>query len=284
MSNVRAQFDLYRLKIEAPPLSELFHPIVKKNPSNLIVEAIGEKPTISTRFRPSWHIGNVVNFEGSLFFALGKTTESTRHSYDSLSRNFRENQVDEARYTDVVFVADLQVCAILRKSAIARPPLLARHLSKLINQTDIARQHGIQFAIDPIPDPEDFLNVIRNASFLIRFEFTFGQPNPFDVENLIHKPQERLCQEIRAKGGRTAVSGENLKPEIAEAITRSVSSTGNTARVSYKQDEDGPTQTKSLTDRQLSILSDYPENDHKKRSLLSQIKNAYRRIREEKLS
>ena len=90
--------------------------------------------------------------------------------------------------------------------------------------------------VDAIPDPQSFIEQLRNSFAITKFSFTASFQNPFDVEDLIQRPAERFAEIAGAEKTKVEVQGENLNEEVLEELARGVASTGEQAAATVRQD------------------------------------------------
>ena len=112
------EFHLYRIKMIRPMQSSLLHD--DKSPADLFFNAIQERPSLPIRKDLAWHIGNLerIDKDGGQF-AVGKTTKTTFAKYDSNTRNFREEHLEESPYTLCLYDTRIGFIAIAKKSKLA---------------------------------------------------------------------------------------------------------------------------------------------------------------------
>ena len=273
-------FHLYRLKIERPETRALFDDKQRK-PSKTILQAIEEKPSEELRKGQFWRIGNIKKLsETTIFFALGKITKATHALYDETRGDFVEQAQEEAPHTHVGIDLKFQVCAIAEKSIIAFPvDNIAKNLAKLLSASELAGKGRFKFNLSKISDPEDFLELVRNAVRISKFEMDFSPPNPFDVDQQFHKPMEELLQATRAQQGKTAIKGESLNAEETEKIARSTAASGNKVKAHIQSKEDEKPMLKHMDVNPVTVSVDEINTDDGKQNLLERIRKAYLRVR-----
>lgn len=105
-----------------------------------------------------------------------------------------------------------------------------------MNASGIPEEAGVQIVVDPIIDPEGFIEQMRGASAVTRFSFTASFPNPFDVEALIQRPAEAFTKAAGGERTKVEVEGENLNEELLEELARGVASTGDQASATIRPD------------------------------------------------
>ena len=224
-------FYLYRLKIERSDKLSMFDDQTRQ-PGAVILSAIEEKPSQEIRKGQTWHIGNIQKVEeDTVFFALGKVTKATHALYDEERGDFIEEALEEAPHTYVAVDLNLQVCAIAHKSKIApKADGIARNLAKLLSASREAETGRLVFTLSSISDPNEFLELVKNARRITEFEMTLSPPNPVDAESQFYRPMEEYIRATNGKQGKSSVKGDDLNTEVIEDMARSAASTGNKAK------------------------------------------------------
>ena len=274
------QFCLYRLKIEWSDNPSLFGD-GEKNPGNIILSAIKEKPSCEIRKGQEWHIGNIEKIgKEKVFLALGKVTKATHEFYDEEKGDFLEKDLDEAPHTYVAIDLNLQVCAIAKKSKIApKVNTIARNFSRVLNASQKAELNHLTFTLNAILDPNEFLQLIKNAKYITKFEMALSPPNPPDVEELFHKPLEKFLHEVKGNQGKVSVGGKNLNKDILEGLTRSAVSSGSEVKARIQSEDDPKPVPKNLGENLIIVECDELTTDEEKRRLLAAVEKAYHRVR-----
>lgn len=273
-------FYLYRLKIERPETPSIFDD-QSRSPGDIILASIEEKPSEELRKGQSWRIGNIQKLSAdTVFFALGKITKATHELYDEALGDFVAEALEEAPHTYVAVDLEYQVCAIAQKTKIApRVDNIAKNLAKLLSASNVAELGHLEFTLSEISDPDEFLELVRNAVRISEFEMTFSPPNPFDVNRQFHKPMEEFLQAAHAQQGKTAIKGESLEAEVIEDLARSAASSGNKAKARIQSEEDAKPTLKHLDGNPVTVSVDEIVTDDEKAGLFARIREAYRRVR-----
>lgn len=223
------EYHLYRAKFIKPAQLPLF--VKNKSSMDLFLESIHDKPEYTLSSGSEWHLGNVrMHDEVSGSFAVGRTTKTTVEKFDKDTGDFIDELDDSGPYTVVIFDAKIGLLGIAKKSKLApNASSIARRIKDLLLTTSIAIESGIDIRVDVIPDPEDFLDKLREAYSIRRFRATFTGPNPVDADELFQKPLSVYAQSIGASSGTLEVVGDALNEEVAESVAKSTAATGNTA-------------------------------------------------------
>ena len=273
-------FFLFRLTIERP--HSLFDDQTLSS-RQVILDAIEKKGSHSRRNGPQWRIGNLQKLNGSsVFFALGKITQKTLQLYDNEAGDFVEAPFDEAPHTYVVVDLEYQICAIARKTIVSQTPNgAATNLKRILNaahEGSVDRAF-MKFALSPIDDPEEFLDLIRSAHRVSEFTVQFSLPNPIDVERQYMRPMEQCLRHAHGEKGETTLRGPHLNPELLEELTRSAASSGNPARARIQSSPNGRLVAKRSVGSQASVAVEEIATDDDKLSLAERVRSAYRTIR-----
>lgn len=270
------EYHLYRAKFIKP--SQL--PLLAKDKSSmdLFLDSIQDKPEYILSTGSEWHIGNVTMFdEFSGSFAVGKTTKTTVEKFDKETGDFGEKLDDAAPYTVVVFNAKIGLLGIAKKSKLApNATSISRRIKNLFSTTKTAVEHGIEVRIDAIPDPEDFIDKLRSAYCIRKFQATFTGPNPVDADELFQKPLSVYAQNMNASSGTLSVVGDALNEDIATAVAKSTAATGNTASARVISSKGGKAKNIKMKGDAVAVSV---EEDASNPTVLERIQEEYSRIR-----
>lgn len=276
-------FYLYRLKIERSKEPELPGLLdgTSSSPSDIIRAAIEEKPSKEIRKGNIWHIGNIEQVgETGLFFAFGRITKSIVEKYNEEDGNFCDELEEQAPYTYVILDLKYQVCAVAHKSRIApKVSQIAGNLAKLLNETKKAKDNNLNLVMAEISDPQEFLEYIRDAYIIRKFDVDFSPPNPWDVEHDFQEPMENLLRETGGQKGKTTIQGESLEKEPIQKLAAAAAATGNSASAQLQEEQDGNFITKRIGRNPASLPTNEIVIKDKKSSLLFEIIELYQRIK-----
>lgn len=237
---------LYRLKLVFPIQKSLFSDDLSR--PDLFRSILNERPSFELRRGLLWHIGNVTFIdENGGYFAVGRTTRSTLEKYDEKTKNFTEEELETSPYTHVLFDCRIGFLAIANKARLS-PTIqgIARKICDLFSTAPITKTNELHVSLDQISDPLDFIESVRSAYSIRRFEVTFSRSNPFDVDEFFQKPMEKYLDATNGEKGKTAVTGQDLNSETLIIVTQSVAATGNDAKAILKIDEHSRYSTKWL--------------------------------------
>jgi len=273
-------FYLYRLKIERSKEPGFFDDTTS-TPSEIIRAAIEEKPFKEIRKGNTWHIGNIEQIgRTGLFFAFGRVTKSIVEKFDEEAGDFIEEPEEQAPYTYVILDLEYQVCAVAHKYKIApRVSQIANNLAKLLNETNKAKDNNLTLVMAEISDPHEFLEYVRSAHVIRKFDVGFSPPNPWDVEEDFQKPMEKYLEVSGGSKGKTTIQGGNLEKGPIEKLAAAAAATGNSASAQLQQEHDGNFITKRIGRNPTSLVADEIATQDEKNSLLSKIVELYQSIR-----
>ncbi len=223
------EYNLYRIKFIKSKQTNLFNEVY--SPSEIFYNAINEKPTLINKLDYTWHIGNIEPLrESSGYFRVGRTTKRTVEKYDEESGDFVDQTESESPYTHVIYNLEIGFLGIAKKLRLAPTTKgIANTIKKLMLQTKVVRSTKVEVEIDPISDPEGFLNKLSSAYAIKKFTATFTGPNPFDADEYFQKPLSKLLKDANGQSGKTVLDGNDLDNDVLQEITKSTAATGNTA-------------------------------------------------------
>ncbi len=271
------EYHLYRIKFIKPAQKKLFPP--ELSASDLFIKALHEKPTIELRQNNVWHIGNIKTLNQTTgVFAIGRTTKTTVEKFDDETGNFLEQVDDSGPYTFVVYDRSIGLLGIAKKTKLAPDTLaISRRIKGLFQNASIIIEHDIDVRVDLIPDPENFLNKIRNAYSIKHFKAYFTGPNPIDADELFQKPLSVYAQEMNAETGSVETNGTDLNGEVIEAVTKSTASTGNKASARIQENQGEKVKRIDLKGNIIKVMAKKTDTW---KNILNKLQNAYKRVRE----
>lgn len=230
---------IHVMRIRCEPLDQASLFAERRPPSLVITDAILSTPTANVGRGSEWHIGRPERLQSDgIGFQMGRVQAVTAPQYDTEQHWFFEEETQRAPYTIGVYDQRHQACGIIKKTGVSQSPgEVAGKLEKLLNATPHPEQAGYQIVVDPITDPEQFVEQIRNAHEVTSFTFFAGFENPFDVENLIQRPAEKFNKIAGGERTKVEVQGDNLNKEVLEELSRGVASTGEYAAANIRPGE-----------------------------------------------
>lgn len=270
-------FYLYRLKLFPPHQGSLFEERLSR--PQAFRQVLQERPSAELRQGTYWHIGNLTFLDDiGGYFAIGRTTKSTHQTYDGHTKNFVEDVLESSPYTHVVFDSMIGFLAIAQKTRLAPTTYsVARNISNLFRGSELVQRSDVVVQIDPILDPSDFIESVRAAYSVRRFEVTFSRSNPFDADEFFQKPMEKYIEAANAEKGKSIVSGRDLDKETLVNVTKSVAASGNDAKAVMKYKEDSGYISKKLHSNPAHFS--VPEQGFEKATALQESRRIYTRIR-----
>lgn len=231
-------FWIHVLRIRCEPLQQGVLFAEPREPAEVITDAIRATPTADVGRGSEWHIGKPEDVAGGATgFKMGRSSAVTLPRYDSEKHDFYEAEVERAPYTLGVFDPGTQACGVVKKAGVSQNPTeIAAKLEKLLNASAHPEKAGVRIVVDPLTDPQGFIEQLRSATAVTRFSFTASFPNPFDVEALIQRPAEEFTKIAGGEKTKVEVEGDNLNEEVLEELARGVASTGDQASATVRQD------------------------------------------------
>ena len=256
-----------------------------RTPSDILKETVLAFSGMALSKDAIWRIGNVhaINGDGA-YLRLGKTTESTLEVFED--GGFQDQVFETAPYTHVVIDFNLEVCAIAKKPQLApRTTTIAKRFRLLLNRSNKARELGMEFEIDEITDPHDFIFYLNQAFAVSKFEVTFKRPNAWDVNEDFIKPSQRMLENLGGEQGKTKIEGKELKTEVLEELARSIASTGDEAAAWLQMKEGEKKKVKKvLKENPVYLRHEDLLDDKTKRSFLVSLKERYAEIRKNNIN
>lgn len=271
-------FQLFRLKLLDPAQAEVF---ATGDRSSVLTQALNERPTAQLRAGYQWQVGNVEQLdEYGFYFAVGRISPGDVPQFDSETRDFVRVDFEQAPYTYALVDFRLGLLAVARNYQLSpRHVGIARPIASLLSQTEVVSERRARVAVEPIRDPEEFIEYLRSAWAITWFKMTFGLPNPFDVNKDFHQPMEKLLRDADGTNGHTTVKGDQLDPDVLEDLARSAASTGEEASARMRFNEGGPLVRRSLTEKSVRLRQEEPRDNESRFRLLETMRERYRSIR-----
>lgn len=274
---------VFRIRCEHQAQGEMF--AEDREPSAVIMDSFMDHPEAEIGGGSEWHIAAAERFSaGALAFQIGRVQSVKNPQYDDKRRRFYEADVERAPYAFGVFDSETQVCVIEKKSTVtAKAPEVAVKLQKLLSNPGFASRAGFRIVVDELRDPEGFIEQIRRAERVTRFQFVAEFENSHDVFKLIHGPAERYNELIRGETTTVETRGPDLDKDIVEEMARSAASIGDPASATIK--EGGESKGKTVYLRGTPLLEKlilHESLDGMREKMLEVLQAAYRRLRQPK--
>lgn len=268
-------------RIRCEPLQQGSLFVEERLPTKVISDCILARPTADVGRGSSWHIGASNELSGDgISFQMGRVQEISSPQFDSVEHSFFEAQAERAPYTVAVYDQRHQCCGIVKKSGVSQSANeICSKLETLLNSTEYPSRAGVRVVVDPLIDPENFIEQLRNSSEIVKFSFTAGFENPFDVESLIQRPAEKFNQSVGGIQTKVEVEGPNLNKEILEDLSRAVASTGDKAAASIRKEPRQKAKRIYLKGTPLQEPLELPSDRSPFQVMLGATREAYDRIR-----
>ncbi len=272
---------LFRCKAEPLPQLDAFKPSLLS--SEIIAQSFLARPTAKVPRGSVWHIGNAVEIrDGGVFFALGREAVVKAEQFNEGTREFEEVEQAHAPFTIGVYDLRTQATGVLirpRVSLSARE--IATKLEVLLASTGIAGTHNTRVVVDPMPDPRGFIEILRTASRITRFEFDFSVPNPPDDEKYIQRPLKAYAQRVGALEGKASVKGPSLNAEELIELTRAVAAEGDQATANVEMKPGSGIEKRGLNHNPLREPVEAALHEGAGPAILRALRRAYDRMRSE---
>lgn len=236
-------FFIHVLRIRCEPLEQASLFAQARSPSLVITDALLSTPTAHVGRGSEWHIGRPERLPNDgVGFQLGRVQAVTAPQFDVEQHWFFEEETQRAPYTIAVYDQRHQACGVIRKAGVSQSAgEVAGKLEKLLNATPHTEAAGYRVVVDPIKDPQQFVEQMRVAHEVTSFTFFAGFENPFDVENLIQRPAEKFNKIAGGERTKVEVQGDKLNKDVLEELSRGVASTGEYAAANIRTSEGGRT-------------------------------------------
>ncbi len=273
-----ADFHLFRLKVYKPRQMRLF--VQDKGRLEILREVIFSLPSAELRKGITWHIGNITYLDkDGLYLRIGRISKSTIETYKD--GNFVDQEFETAPYTHVILDTGLEVCAIAKKTKLSRTATgIAHRFIELLSRSERAQFYGVEFEIDEINDPEDFITHLRKAYLISNFWVAFSRPNPFDLEYDFLKPVVSFLEKSNGDRGKVEIQAKDgLNHASLEAVVRSVATIGDDAGALILEEEGGKKVKKRLSGNPVVISEEDLTDDQQRKRFLQRVRELYWKIR-----
>jgi acyl-CoA synthetase (AMP-forming)/AMP-acid ligase II len=253
--------------------------VEEKSRSDILREVLFSLPSAELRKGITWHIGNITYLdEDGLYFRIGRISKSTVETYKD--GNFLDQKFETAPYTHVVLDNRLEVCAIAKKTKLLRTAAgIARRFVELLLRSEKAQLFDVEFDIDEINDPEDFITNLYNAYLILKFWVTFSRPNAFDASDFV-KPYMNFLEVSNGEKGKVEIEakkGLNLASLVD--VTRSAATMGSDAGASILEKKGGKSVRKYLSGNPVVISEEDLTDDQQRKRFLQRVREQYWKIR-----
>ena len=276
MSQRSKRFYLFRVKFIRDHQKEIFDD--GASPEVIFSEAMREKPLVKLKRGAEWKLANLheIGTDGGLF-AVGRISQANTDKFDFQTEEFVESRDYQGPFSIVFFDRKIGLVAIEEKSKVnSKVDATAKRLHDLLGSTNAVRSRNIKCIVDPITDPEGFIQKIRRSTHVLKFRATFTGPNPSDADEIFQKPLEIYASKTKADRGVVEVVGSNLDKDVVIEITRSNAATGNS--VTAKIETKGAIETIPLRGVNANFTA---ENGDSQADVFNRMLNRYEQVRHE---
>jgi hypothetical protein len=267
-------FHLYRFQIFARQMDFFESP---PRPQEILKAMIEEAPRRELKTRV-WLIGDFQKIEDSIvYFNFGRTSRITVPKYED--GHFVDTSDDATPYTEVFVDYETEVCAISRNAKVAGSvDGIARQLKAVLSKSEIVSRFNVEFYIEPIKDPEDFISKIYGNVQILNFYFTVRKPNVFDVSDFTG-PLKELTKQMNGSQSKVLVSGLALDNKGAVDLAREAAATGQDAGALYRKPRSKGLNKSSLKKNPVFVKVNQEEVDENKTGVARRLMMKYREIR-----
>lgn len=279
LGGVMSYIHLVRCKAEPLPQLDAFRRTLSS--SEVLAKSFLARPTTRVPRGAVWHIGNAIEMsEGAVFFALGREAVLKAQQFNEGTREFEEIEQAHAPFTVGVYDRDTQATGVLIRPGVSLSAReIATKLQILLESTGIPREHNTHVVVDPVPDPVGFIEILRGASRITRFEFDFSLPNPPDDEKYIQRPLKNFAERVGATEGRASVKGPSLDAEELVDLTRAVAAEGDQAVASVEMKPGSGIVRHGLNQNPLREPVEAQSHEETGHAILRAVRTAYKRLR-----
>ncbi len=271
------EYSLFRAKMIRPAQRSFLHDELA--PSEIFQRSLEERPSSELRVGQTWHIGNMRMFAAAKgYFAFGRTTKSTNTKFDDSNGNFVEEELETSPYTHVVFDTTIGLLGIASNHRLARNAKgIASKLEKILQGAEIVASNDIDVLIDPISDPDSFLETIKQAFQVMRFTAHFTGPNPLDADEYFQKPLSVYLSKANGTKGKTQIDGEDLNRKTIIEVARSTAATGNKATARVRRTSNQSPTSVGLEGEPLK--RGFDESSHDPETVINELSIVYEKVR-----
>lgn len=188
---------------------EGFEKYQRMTPEEILKEAVESRPTKVLRSEATWSIANVEEVDKStISFKMGCVKKEEKGQKDD-EGNFIDVQDTTAPHTNVLLNWELEVCGIERKSELGDFLSFPNRLKALLNNSSVAKNAEVEFNVDFILDPEDFVQWIEGCHRITKYAFTFSRSNIRDVDEDLQKPLAAIADHFNGRDNNVSLVNEN---------------------------------------------------------------------------
>lgn len=272
---------IHLLRCKAEPLPQIDAFRTTGVSSAVVAESFLARPTAQVPRGAVWHIGNATEIpDGGIFFALGREAVVKSQQFNEGKREFEEVEQAQAPFTVGVYDKETQAAGILIRPGVSMSPReVATKVQHLLESVGLAQQHNMQIVVDPIPDPQGFIEILLSASRITRFEFDFSVPNPPDDEKYVQRPLKEYAKRVGAVEGKAALKGPSLDANELADLTRAVAAEGDQATASVERTPGSGIEKVGLNLNPLKEAVEPQAHEGTADAILRALRRAYKRVR-----
>lgn len=270
---------LLRCKAEPLPQIDAFRPTGVS--STVVADSFLARPTTKVPRGAVWHIGNTTEMRNNgIFFALGREAVVKSQQFNEGRREFEEVEQAQAPFTVGVYDRETQAAGVLVRPGVSLSPReIATKVQYLLESVGLARQHNMQIVVDPIADPQGFIEILLSATRVTKFEFDFSVPNPPDDEKFVQRPLKEYGKRIGATEGKAVLKGPSLDADELVDLTRAVAAEGDQATASVERTPGGGIEKVGLNLNPIKEPVEPQAHEGTADAILRALRRAYKRVR-----
>lgn len=246
----------------------------------ILKRAVESKPTLVQRSGSEWSIGNVEEIdERTISFKMGCEKREERGQKDEKG-DFIEVVDISAPHTNVLLNWDLEVCGIERKSELGEHRSFPNRLKNLLNASSVAKNAEVEFNVDFIPNPEEFIQWIKESHSITKYVFTFSRSNIRDIKEDIQKPLALVADYLDGRNNIVSVENEGglNKGNILDTI-KSLMATGQKIWAKCRQFPGAKAEKRNSSGSIAKVEVDTLESVESRQDAANRMMEEYRRIR-----
>lgn len=270
------EFQLFRLRVVSARQFKLFEQA--ETIPNILEQILLSKPEAWSRHGSVWHIGNVLKISDTgFYFRIGRATNSKIEVF--ADGRFQDHQFETAPYTHGFLDTTLELCVLAKKNSLNPTTLgIARQFAKLLREARKNDGRIESIEIDPVKNPDSFLEMIDAAYSVTKLTFSVSRPNHFNVDEDFIKPLERLLQEADADGGKAELGGESIDKTVVDAIAVSTASTGGDVSARIKDSASAKSRRIKLDNNPVVEPVEDITSDQDKRDFMNKVSTRFRKL------
>lgn len=272
-------FELFRLEleeVEQHSLEKLFL-TPEFTRTGALREVLTERPSNESRWG-TWTLANVEQIHDyGYYFRIGRITRRDVQAF--VDGNFVDVSFENAPYTHAFLDVHHQFLAVARNPKVATTAkVIASRFSGIITHSETLRAAGFRCSADPIPDPTEVVERIRQAIKINQMWLTFRRPNHFDEEEDFRAPMKKTLSWLAARSGTTSFSGD-IDKKRAEELTRASAAAGDDVTVQFEEPGTAIRQTISTKTSSAVVFAQSLFDSEIRSALFIKMVTKYQRLR-----